>query len=50
MGDEWTGRGPGATIFHPPGTRRATVTTAEPQLMLFAWTSDPDCVPVIIRF
>ena len=50
MGDEWTSRGPGATIFHPTGTRHATVTTDEPQLMLFAWTSDPDCVPVIIRF
>jgi quercetin dioxygenase-like cupin family protein len=50
MGDAWTSRGPGATIFHPTGTRHATVTTDEPQLTLFAWTSDADCVPVIIRF
>jgi mannose-6-phosphate isomerase-like protein (cupin superfamily) len=49
MGDEWTSRGPGATIFHPTGTRHATVTTDEPQLVLFAWTSDADCVPVVIR-
>ena len=32
------------------GARHATTTSDEPQLMLFAWTSDPDCVPVIIRF
>lgn len=50
MGDEWTSRGPGSTIFHPTGTRHATVTHDEPQLMLFAWTSDTDCVPVIIRY
>ena len=50
MGDAWTSRGPGATIFHPTGTRHATVTAGEPQLTLFAWTSDADCVPVIIRF
>jgi quercetin dioxygenase-like cupin family protein len=50
MGDAWTSRGPGATIFHPTGPRHATVTTDEPQLTLFAWTSDADCVPVIIRF
>ena len=49
-GDEWTSRGPGSTIFHPTGTRHATVTHDEPQLMLFAWTSDVDCVPVIIRY
>jgi hypothetical protein len=36
-------------IFHDTGVRHATVTGDEPQLLLFAWVTDPDSIPVIIR-
>jgi hypothetical protein len=36
-------------ILHDTGVRHATVTCDEPQLLFFAWVTDPDCVPVIIR-
>ena len=49
-GDEWSTRGPGATIFHDTGVRHATITGDEPQFLLFAWVTDPGGVPVIIRF
>lgn len=49
LGDDWTSRGPGSTIFHPTGTRHACTTGAEAQVMLFAWTTDVDSIPVIIR-
>ena len=49
LGDDWTSRGPGSTIFHPTGTRHACTTGAEAQVMLFAWTTDIDSIPVIIR-
>jgi len=48
-GDDWRVDGPGAVIHHPPGTRHATITRDEPLLMLFAWVSDPDSIPVIVR-
>ena len=48
-GDEWSTHGPGAVIFHDTGVRHATVTGDEPQLLLFAWVTDPDSIPVIIR-
>jgi len=49
LGDVWSTHGPGAVIFHDNGVRHATVTGDEPQLLLFAWVTDPDSVPVIIR-
>lgn len=49
-GDTWRVEEPGAVIHHPSGTRHATVTRADPLLMLFAWVSDPDSIPVIVRF
>ncbi len=48
-GDAWRVDGPGAVIHHPSGTRHATITRDEPLLMLFAWVSDPDSIPVIVR-
>ncbi len=48
-GDEWRVDEPGAVIHHPSGTRHATVTRDEPLLMLFAWVSDADSIPVIVR-
>ena len=48
-GDDWSTHGPGAVIFHDTGVRHATVTGDEPQLLLFAWVTDPDSIPVIIR-
>ena len=48
-GDDWSSHGPGTAIFHDTGVRHATVTGDEPTLMLFAWVTDPACVPVIIR-
>ena len=49
LGDVWSTHGPGAVIFHDNGVRHATVTGDEPQLLLFAWVTDPDSIPVIIR-
>ena len=49
-GDEWSTHGPGATIFHDTGVRHATTTGDGPQLLLFAWATDPGGVPVIVRF
>jgi len=48
-GDDWSTHGSGAVIFHDTGVRHATVTGDEPQLLLFAWVTDPDSIPVIIR-
>ena len=48
-GDAWSTHGPGTVILHDTGVRHATVTCDEPQLLFFAWVTDPDCVPVIIR-
>ncbi|MEE3186302.1 MAG: dimethylsulfonioproprionate lyase family protein [Actinomycetota bacterium] len=48
-GDDWSSHGPGAVFFHDTGVRHATVTGDEPQLLLFAWVTDPDSIPVIIR-
>ena len=48
-GDDWATHGPGSVIFHDTGGRHATVTGDEPQLLLFAWVTDPDSIPVIIR-
>jgi len=49
LGDNWSTHGPGAVIFHDTGVRHATITGDEPQLLLFAWVTDPDSIPVIIR-
>ncbi len=48
-GDDWRVERPGGVIHHAPGVRHATVTRDEPLLMLFAWVTDPDCIPVIVR-
>ena len=48
-GDEWSTHGPGSVILHETGVRHATITHSEPQLLFFAWVTDPACVPVIIR-
>ena len=48
-GDDWWTHGPGSVIFRDTGVRHATVTGDEPQLLLFAWVTDPDSIPVIIR-
>jgi len=48
-GDEWSTHGPGTVILHDTGVRHATTTRSEPQLLFFAWVTDPACVPVIIR-
>ena len=49
-GDDWSSHGPGTAIFHDTGVRHATVTGDEPTLMLFAWVTDPESIPVIIRY
>ena len=49
MGDQWRVEGPGGVIHHESGVRHATVTRDEPLLMLFAWVTDPGCIPVIVR-
>jgi hypothetical protein len=36
-------------ILHETGVRHATITGSEPQLLFFAWVTDPACEPVIIR-
>jgi len=48
-GDEWSTHGPGTVFLHDTGVRHATITGTEAQLLFFAWVTDPDCVPVIIR-
>ena len=47
--DVWRVEGPGGVIHHESGVRHATVTRDEPLLMLFAWVTDPGCIPVIVR-
>ena len=48
-GDVWRVEGPGGVIHHESGVRHATVTRDGPLLMLFAWVTDPGCIPVIVR-
>ena len=49
LGDDWRVEEPGGVIHHESGVRHATVTRDEPLLMLFAWVTDPGCIPVIVR-
>jgi mannose-6-phosphate isomerase-like protein (cupin superfamily) len=48
-GDEWSTHGPGTVILHDTGVRHATTTRSEPQLLFFAWVTDPGCATVIVR-
>jgi len=48
-GDVWRVEEPGGVIHHESGVRHATVTRDRPLLMLFAWVTDPGCIPVIVR-
>ena len=48
-GDEWSHREPGSVLLHEPGVRHATVTNESPVLMLFAWVTNPESIPVIVR-
>ena len=48
-GDEWSHRKPGSVLLHEPGVRHATVTNESPVLMLFAWVTNPESIPVIVR-
>ncbi len=48
-GDEWSHHEPESVLLHEPGVRHATITNESTLLMLFAWVTNPESIPVIVR-